>query len=230
MLRAIALALSQLFTGPILGVLGACAMLSIACFVGIWFGLDWLFAWWLGGDDHEGLATILGSLTTLILAWFLFPLVASAFVAAFLDKVADLVERRHYPELPKAVGLSVAQSVFVAVRFLVVLIGANVLLLLLLFFPPVYAVAAVVVNGWLVGREYLELVAMRRLSRTEADALRRRHGTECFLTGVVLALLLAVPFVNLVLPVVGTAVMVHRYHDWQRHDGSRADDYSPDGG
>ena len=216
MLRAVALALAQLFTGPILGVLGACVMLSAAVFVGLWAGIDWLLQHWLAGTwAADWLLSVLGGVTTLVLAWLLFPLVASSFVGLFLERVATLVERRHYPSLPKAHGLSFAAGVGVSLRFLIVLLGANVLLLVLLLFPPVYAVAWFVVNGWLIGREYFELVAMRRLNATEADALRKRHRVECLVTGAALAALSTLPVVNLILPVLATAVMVHRYHAWQ---------------
>jgi len=212
-LRAISLGLAQLFSGRILGIIGACTMLSVACFAGVWYGLYYALEHWLGSWEF---ATTLGGVTTLVLAWFLFPLVAGVFVALFLDAIATIVEQQHYPELPKADGLSFGQSLVVALRYLVVLVLANVALLVLLLFPPVYAVAWFVVNGWLVGREYFELVAMRRLTPKQADELRGARGGEVFVTGMVIAGLLTIPFVNLVLPIVATAVMVHRYHDWRR--------------
>lgn len=221
MLRAISLAFGQLFSGPILTVLGACTLLSIACFVGVWYGIDWAFERWIGdAADEYGVLSVLGGLATLVLAYFTFPIVTTAFVGLFLDHVAAVVERQHYPHLPKAKGLPIAASIGVALRFVAVLLLANVLLLLLLLFvPPSYPVAWIVVNGWLIGREYLELVAMRRVSAREADSLRRRHGFECLATGAAIALLFTVPLLNLVVPVVATAIMVHRYHDWQRADG-----------
>ena len=51
MIRAFSLAVAQLFSGPILGVLGACTMLSIACFAGLWFGIDWAIETWLDGSE-----------------------------------------------------------------------------------------------------------------------------------------------------------------------------------
>lgn len=218
MLRALTLAFGQLFTGPILAVLGGCVLLSIGCFVALWFGIDWMLGW-LVGDTGEWSTTLgwLGGALTAVLAYLSFPLVTSAFVGLFLERVATLVERRHYPHLPAADGLGVAESIVVTVRFVAVLIGVNVLLVLLLVIVPfAYPVAWLLCNGWLLGREYFELVALRRLDREHSDELRRRRGTECLLTGMALAFLLTVPFVNLVMPVFATAVMVHRFHDWQR--------------
>lgn len=214
MLRAFSLAFAQLFTGPILTVIGACTMLSIACFLGVWFGVDWAVVTWFEVDEEStGWLGWLSGFATLVLAYFLFPIVATAFVTLFLDRVARTVEKQHYPDLSPAKGLPFMASLAVTARFLVVMITANALLLALLLFPPVYAVAWFVVNGWLLGREYFELVAMRRLSPEDADSLRKRQGLPTFLTGLMLALLLIVPLLALILPVLATTVMVHRFHE-----------------
>ena len=224
MLRAFSLAVGQMFSGPILGVLGACAMLSIACFAGLWFGIDWAIETWLEGSDGflAELASMGGGLiAALVLAYFLFPIVATAFISLFLERIAKTVEDQHYPHLPPAKGLPILASLAVTARFVILMIGANVLLLVLLFLPPVYAVMWFVVNGWLIGREYLELVSMRRISVRDTDRLRKRRGTETLMTGVVLAVLLPIPLFNMVLPVFATCVMVHRFHEWR---GSEIDD------
>lgn len=224
MLRAFSLAVGQMFSGPILGVLGACAMLSIACFGGLWFGIDWAIETWLEGSDGflaELASTGGGLVAALVLAYFLFPIVATAFVSLFLERIAKTVEAQHYPHLPAAKPLPILASLAVTARFVILMIGANVLLLVLLFFPPVYAVMWFVVNGWLIGREYLELVSMRRISVRDTDRLRKRRGTETLMTGIVLAVLLPIPLFNLVLPVFATCVMVHRFHEWR---GSEIDD------
>jgi CysZ protein len=218
MLRAFSLAVGQMFSGPILGVLGACAMLSIACFAGLWFGIDWAIETWLKGSDGflAELASMGGGLiAALVLAYFLFPIVATAFISLFLERIARTVEGQHYPLLPPAKGLPILPSLAVTARFVILMIAANVLLLALLFFPPVYAVAWLVVNGWLIGREYLELVAMRRISVRDTGRLRKQHGTETLVTGVVLAVMLPIPLFNMVLPVFATCVMIHRFHEWR---------------
>ncbi|MFK7738749.1 MAG: EI24 domain-containing protein [Planctomycetota bacterium] len=224
MLRAFALALGQLLTPSILGLLGLCTLLSLGCLAGLWFGLDLLLDRWLGElTDRSTWLSWLGGALTLVLSWFLFPVLAMAFVGLFLDHVAKLVERRHYPHLPKAEGLTMAESVAATVRFLATLVAANALLLgLLVVMPVAYPFGWLVTNGCLVGREYFELVAMRRLSTPDADALRRRRAAECLLTGIAITLLLTVPVVNLVAPILATAVMVHRYHDWQSPRGAVA--------
>ena len=50
---------------------------------------------------------------------------------------------------------------------------------------------------------------MRRLSRPDAEALYRRNRTEVLIQGGFVALAAYVPLVNLLVPILGTAAMVH---------------------
>jgi CysZ protein len=52
-------------------------------------------------------------------------------------------------------------------------------------------------------------VAGRYRSRAEVDAMRLRHRGDLWLAGVVIVLLLTIPLVNLIVPIVATAFMVH---------------------
>lgn len=212
---AIARALLQLGDARILAVLGTSVLLSIGCFVAAWFGIDLVLVHWLGGTHAQGWFTLLGGLATLGLAWLLFPPVSSAFVALFLERVAAAVEARHYPELPPAPGLPWSQALACSLRFLLLVLGVNALLLVLLLVPPAYAVGYFVANGWLLGREYFELVAWRRASPDLARRLHREHAFELWLSGVALTFLFTLPVVNLLAPVLATAVMVHRFEAWR---------------
>lgn len=223
MLRALSLAVGQLFDRRILGVLGWCALLSLLSLVALWWLLAWLLAF--VPVDSEPWRTVLdwsGTAAGLVAAWFLFPVATSAFVGLFLDRVARIVEATHYPELPRAVGLPWHQALLGALQFFGLMLAANVLLLLLWFFPPAYAVGFFVVNGLLLGREYYDLVAQRRLDLVAARTLRRRHASELLLTGAGITFLLTVPFVNLVAPVFATAAMVHRFEYWRRREPAQA--------
>ena len=84
--------------------------------------------------------------------------------------------------------------------------------LLLLFLPPFNLLVFYMVNGYLLGREYFELVAVRRLEAAEAGRLRRQARGRVLLSGVVIAILLTIPLVNIVMPVVAAAFMVHVFH------------------
>jgi CysZ protein len=212
MLRALFLGLGHAFSANAAGVAGTSAMLALGCFVGAWYGADVALEHWLG--DHWLVHTF-GVLATVAVAWFLLPPLVAAFVGLFLERVAAAVERAHYPDLPPAKGASFVQGLVASVRLLVLVLAANVALLVLLLVPVAYPFAWLLVNGFLLGREYFELVALRRLSPQAAASLRRRNAFAVWVTGCLVAAALLVPGLNLLAPIVFTAVMVHCLHAWR---------------
>lgn len=149
----------------------------------------------------------------LFLSAFLMVPVASAFTGLFLDDVAQAVEDRHYAQLPPARRIGVYETLKDSLNFFGVLVAVNALALLL-YFPlgPVAPVMFWAVNGYLLGREYFQMVAMRRLGRKGANALRRRYRLRVWLAGTLMAVPLSVPLVNLLMPVLGAATFTHQFH------------------
>lgn len=205
--------------------------ISLGVFLVLWLILGALikytaiFEWgWL-----ESIADTGAWILVLVLTWILFPGVVSGVVALFLEQVARSVELRHYPALPEAPGQPMGEAVMTAVRFLGVMVLLNLLLLPFLLLGPVYPLVFYAVNGYLLGREYFEMVAVRRVALADANRLRKANGGGVFLTGVVIALMLTVPLVNLLAPVIATAAMVHLFEGWRRADPTaRADRPGPD--
>ena len=154
-----------------------------------------------------------GALAILVLAVILYPAAVSALIGLFLEDVARAVERKHYPHAPSPRALGIAETAWSALRFALVAVLVNILALplylALSFVPPLNAFVFYGVNGYLVGREYFELAASRRLPPQGVGELRRANKARVFLAGSLAALLLTVPLVNLVAPIIGVAAMVH---------------------
>lgn len=155
-----------------------------------------------------------GSLFLIVFfSMFLMVPVASAITSLFLDDVADAVERRHYPRIAPAARISFAEGLRETLGFLALLIVANLLATVayvaLPFGTPFLFYA---LNGFLLGREYFQLAAMRHAGRAGAKALRRRHGAEVWLAGCLMAVPLSIPVVNLVIPILAAATFTHMYH------------------
>lgn len=153
----------------------------------------------------------------LVLSVVLMVPVASAFTSIFLDEVADAVEEVHYPQLSQAPRASFADGLRDSVAFLGVLIGANLLAVVAyLIVPPAAPFIFLLMNGYLLGREYFQLVAMRRLGRDGAKLARSRHSLKIWMAGTLMALPLTVPVVNLLIPILGAATFTHLYHRLER--------------
>jgi len=161
-------------------------------------------------DDLLGWSSLL---LMLVLSTFLMIPVASAITSMFLEEVAQAVEDRHYPGLPAAIKVPFGDAVRDTINFLGVLIGANVLAL---FLYALFAPAALFIfwglNGFLLGREYFTLAAMRRVGRDGAKALRKRHIGTIWTAGVLMAIPLSVPLLNLLIPILGAATFTHIFH------------------
>jgi CysZ protein len=70
-------------------------------------------------------------------------------------------------------------------------------------------ILAWLIGGYAIGRGLFAAVAMRRMPRPAAEALYRRARPAVLAQGCMLALAGYVPILNLLIPVVGTAAMVH---------------------
>ena len=71
-------------------------------------------------------------------------------------------------------------------------------------------------NGYLFGRTYFEVVALRRLDRGTAKAVRRHFAGRVFIGGLMITGLFSLPLVNLIAPVIATAFMVHVFESLRR--------------
>lgn len=163
---------------------------------------------WL--DDMLGWGSLL---VMMGLSVFLMVPVASAIISLFLDRVAEAVEARHYPHLPPVPPMPWSDALRDSAGFLSVLIGANLLAIALYVMLPFGAFAIFWgLNGYLLGREYFQVAAMRRLGRAGARDLRRRHSLTVWGAGVLMAIPLSVPVVNLLIPILGAATFTHLVH------------------
>jgi len=187
-----------------------------------WIAPDSLTLPWVG--PVGGLDRIAGWGAILVMAGlsiFLMVPVAALFSGLFLEQVADAVEDRHYPALPPARPLSFYQNLIASVNFFGVLVAVNlVALVLYLMVGPFGPLLFWVVNGYLLGREYFQTVAYRRMDRRSAQALRRANAGTIWLAGALMAVPLSLPLVNLVVPVLGVATFTHIFH---RLAGARPD-------
>ncbi len=204
--------------------------LTIALLIGVYAGTLALIEWFAPASVEIPFVGPVGGLDTLLsigsvllitgLSVFLMMPVAALFSGLFMEDVVQAVEDRHYAALPPAPRLKLSDSLIDALNFFGLLIAANLLALALYpFAGPLIPVVFWAVNGFLLGREYFTLVAMRRLGRQGAKALRRRHSAAIWIAGTLMAAPLSIPLLNLVIPVLGVATFTHMFHRLNRAQG-----------
>jgi len=226
MIRAFSRAFGQLPEPELRRVLLLSLTIAFLVFVGLGIATYYLLKYTdffhyelFGTDVGAALIDMLGSLAVLALTWFLFPTVVTLVVGFFLDGTARAVEQRHYPELGPAREQSIGEVLAITLKFAVVSLVLNLLalpiFLILLFIPPLNFFVFYGLNGYLLGREYYELVAHRRFDPPVARRLRRAFGGQVFVAGVVISIMMSVPVLNLIAPLVATAAMVHLVNGWR---------------
>ncbi|MFT6559053.1 EI24 domain-containing protein [Sneathiella sp.] len=162
-------------------------------------------------DFVNGLIAVLTGGAAFIIAGFGFPIVMSAVIGIFLDDIADAVEAKHYPSHSKARDVPLWSSIWDSVKFLGVIVLCNLVALPLYLIPVINLFVYYLLNGYLLSREFFQQVAIRHHDMSEVNKLRKIDGFELFLIGVAITFSLTIPIVNLIVPIIATAAMVHLY-------------------
>lgn len=214
--------LTVFFEPAFWSVLAKALALSIPLFAGVlWLGLwgaeqlpqtGWSWLDWA----IDGVA----SLAAVLAAVIIFPALASMMMGLFVDEAAAAVEQRHYPQDPPGKAIGAWPGLVAGIRLAMIMLVVNALALpfylAFIFFPLLSVFLYYLVNGWLLKREYFELICLRHTTPEGFAALRRAGGLRLFLAGCAIAFVFTVPLVNLVAPLLGAGLMVHMYKDIER--------------
>lgn len=217
------LALSQLTDRKFQSVFWRSIGLTVALLAVMFYGFTILIGWaipdtfalpFIGEIENIGVVVSSGALIALFLlsAILMFP-VASLVIGFFVEDIANAVEAEHYSHLPPAKSVPWSEVLPDAAKFLGILLVANLLALIVYLASTIFApVLFWAINGFLLGREYFQLVAARRLGMAAANKLRKQHFGEIWAAGFLMAIPLSIPVVNLVVPIIGVAVFTHQFH------------------
>ncbi|WP_428491152.1 EI24 domain-containing protein [Rhodopila sp.] len=183
-------------------VVGFVALLAAS--IGIVHRVLALHGWWAWGADA------LGSIATSLLALWLFLPVAAAIGTLYFDRIAASVERRFYPWLPPPNGASLLAQAWDGIAVALRVLGLTLVgLVLAIGLPGIGLILGWMVTAYAIGRGLFVAVAMRRMPREAAESLYRQNRGVVLCQGAILALAAYVPLVNLLIPILGVAAMVH---------------------
>jgi uncharacterized protein involved in cysteine biosynthesis len=224
LLRAFSRTLGQIADPAFRSVLVKSILFTLILFAGLtvlfyWavpevkvFESDWLQ--WLNSALEVG-----GGLAFFALLVLTFSATATLITGIFLDEIAEAVEKRHYAGDPPGRPADFSKTFAVSMRFVGITILLNILALpfylIALFFPPLFVFIFYGLNGYLLSREYFELVSLRHQDAIAARQLRKTNRIRVFLAGVMIAFFITVPIVNLVVPILATAFMLHIFKSLQ---------------
>lgn len=216
-------AASQLNDPALLRVLAKSLALTFAIFAGLGAGLFLLVDMAMaraGIAPINGASVVLSILATLVAGWLLFRIVALAVIQFFADEVVQAVEQRHYPlAAQQARQLPFREDIRNGLRSAGRAALANLIAapfaIALLFTAIGPAIVFLAVNAVLLGRELQELAWARHRAPAESrpgsgkDAQQPLSASTRLALGAAVAAMLAVPFLNLLAPILGAAASTH---------------------
>ena len=230
-------ALQQMFSPPFRSVLIKSMLLAIVMViligVGLYKGLDWLaesggvWAQSALGPNAQGpltwllwFASIATALGIVVGGIFLMPAVTAFVGSFFVDEIAELVEREHYPADPAGTPLPFFRATIEGVKATLFAIIIYLIALPFLLFAGLGLVILFFAAAYLLSREYFELAAMRFRPVAEAKAFRKANQSSVFAAGLLIALFVSIPIVNIATPLFGMAMMVHLHKTLSRRNPS----------
>ena len=168
--------------------------------------------------------SIMASVGIVTGALFLMPTIAAFIGSFFVDEVGEAVEREYYPAEPMGRALPFLRALIEGLKIALVTLLVYFCALPFIFFAGLGVIVLFLANAYLLGREYFELAAMRFRPPFEAKAMRKANGAYVFLCGMVIAVFVSIPVVNLATPIFAMAFMVHVH---KRMSGKRAELIEP---
>jgi CysZ protein len=176
------------------------------------YSSDW--EWWQ--DLVNEMTGFIFNTAFIFFTFLFFAPISTIFIAIFLDDIIDCVEDRYYPENKAGKRLGVSHLAFLALRIMFFIIVLNILMLpfyvLLFWIPFVPLVLFYILNGYLLGWGYYEMVAVRHLGIKEAGVHRKSIRGVILTAGLIMTFLFMVPIVQFTVPILGAALICHLFH------------------
>jgi CysZ protein len=241
MIDAAVKALAQMFTPALRGVLLKAVGLALILIIIVGIVLQRLLsalaehgAIWAeqasGVAPHAAwqalawLLSIMASVGIITGALFLMPTIAAFIGSFFVDEVGEAVEREYYPAEPVGRTLPFLRALIEGLKIAWITLLVYFCALPFILFAGLGVIILFLANSYLLGREYFELAAMRFRPSYEAKAMRKANAAQVFLGGMVIAVFVSIPVINLATPVFAMAFMVHVH---KHMSGKRAELIEP---
>lgn len=200
------------------------AFLGSLVLFGSLIALTWYSLSLINFIDVIWLETLLDSITwtgIVILSWVLFPGTVIMVMGFFVEDLSREVEKKYYPDFHNNPIKPQVNSKLSGFKFgfltLIMNLAALPMILIFLFFPPINIFVFTVLNGYLLGREYFELVACRRLQEEHIKKMWKCNRGQLIFSGMVITFLYSIPVINFLMPAIGVAYMVHIFYGlWQK--------------
>lgn len=197
-----------------------CAFLAFVVVALLVAGITWLTADLVTIERHWLDTTVnwLVGIISGIGGWFMLPVLVVLISGTFQEITIHRVELAEYPDKVRSLEPGFWTDIVHDVRFTLKAIGLN-LLVLPFYFIGIGFLLSVLLNSYLLGREFFETAAGYHLGKPQARELGRQNRKMVYSSGFVITLLTLLPVANLFSPLIAVVWMVHLYHGLEKKIG-----------
>lgn len=204
--------------GRLLALMLLCALLALLVIVGLVLALTW-FAAHMVSFEQGWLDTLVNWVVGVVSGvggWFMLPALVVLISGAFQEMAIARVERLEYsaeisPRVPRF-----WPDIVHDIRFTVKAILLNILVVPF-YFIGIGFLLTILLNSYLLGREFFESAAGYHLGKAKARELGRRNRKFVYGSGLIITTFSLVPVINLFVPIIAIVWMVHGYHSLPVH-------------
>lgn len=205
--------LRTLARGRLLALMLLCALLALLVIIGMAITITWFTAHmvsfelgWLDTSVNWVAGVVSG-----VGGWFMLPAMVVLISGAFQEITISRVEQSEYPAEVRRKEPQFWPDIAHDIRFTLKAILLNILVLPF-YFIGIGFLLTVLLNSYLLGREFFESAAGYHLGKANARELGRRNRRRVYGSGLIITLFSLVPVVNLFVPIIAIVWMVHVYH------------------
>jgi CysZ protein len=197
-----------------------CAVLALLVVLCMAIGITWLTAHmvsleqgWLDISVNWVAGVVSG-----IGGWFMLPALVVLISGAFQEVTIHRVEQAEYPDRIRENEPHFWPDIAHDIRFTLKAILLNIFVLPF-YFIGIGFFLTIMLNSYLLGREFFESAAGYHLGKEKARELGRRNRKLVYGSGLIITLFSLVPVINLFAPIIAVVWMVHVYHNLSVNQG-----------
>ncbi len=203
----------SIFKAKLLTIMLVCALLAIIFVVILVTAITWISAV-LIQIETEWIDTSVGWLIGLISGvggWFMLPVFTVLIAGMFQESVIHRVEFVFYPDKARSESPKFWPDIWHDIKFTIWALTLNIIILPL-YFVGIGFIVSILLNSYLLGREFFESAAGYHLGKPKTKNLGSQNRFTVLIGGLVITLLALIPVLNLFVPIFAIVWMVHVYH------------------
>ncbi|AFX98627.1 hypothetical protein A1OE_434 [Candidatus Endolissoclinum faulkneri L2] len=224
MFRSICLTIVQLAAPSIRLILMVAIVASSLFIIAITFGINYAltFLAHTGINWFDKILIWFGSMGAFLCALILFPSFAQMISGLFTDRISNAVISTYYPNLTAERHIPINEMIGYGIRFSFLSMFLNIVALPFYFLLPGFnLIIFYILNSYLLGREYAEMIGLRTLDKISMRLFWEANRTQIFLGGAIITTIAFIPALNLTTPVAATTFAIHEHERLRRLAFSR---------